>query len=53
MAISDKEADMEQGGYKRWLADMGETRHGVDGACKALVLGHGGFDPHLAPEMPL
>lgn len=33
--------------------DMGETRHGVDGACKALVLGHGGFDSLLAPEMPL
>ena len=53
MAISDKEAGMEQCDYKRWIADMGETRHGVDGACKALVLGHGGFDPHLAPEMPL
>ena len=44
---------MEQGDYKRWFADTGETRQGVDGACKALVPGHGGFDSHLAPETPL
>jgi len=44
---------MDQVPYKRWLPSTGETRQGVDGACKALVFGHGGFDPHLAPEMPL
>ena len=33
--------------------DMGETSQGDDGRRKRLVLGHGGFDSHLAPEMPL
>ena len=44
---------MDQVHYKGWFSISGETRQGADGACKALVSGHGGFDPHLAPEMPL
>ena len=44
---------MKHDGYKRSLDARARPGNGADGACKALVLGHGGFDPHLALRMSL